>query len=78
VTGHTDADGTPDRNLTLSRERAEAIVREVPRASFTALEFDARGLGSTQPLTTGTTEADKQRNRRVAVRLEPLVSGHQP
>ena len=32
VTGHTDADGAFDRNLTLSRERAAAVVAALPRA----------------------------------------------
>jgi outer membrane protein OmpA-like peptidoglycan-associated protein len=77
ITGHTDADGAADRNLALSQERAQAVVAAVPRAEFAALEFAAEGMGSSQPLTTGTTEADKQRNRRVAVRVEP-VAGQRP
>jgi outer membrane protein OmpA-like peptidoglycan-associated protein len=77
ITGHTDADGLADRNLTLSRERAEAVVAAVPRVEFGALEFTAEGMGSSQPLNAGTTEADKQRNRRVAVRVEP-VAGQRP
>ena len=37
-----------------------------------ALEFESRGVGSAEPMAEGTTEADKQRNRRVAVRIHPL------
>ena len=44
----------------------------MPRGQFDALEFEARGVGSAEPLASGDTEADKQRNRRVAVRIEPL------
>ena len=78
VTGHTDADGPPDRNLALSRERAEAVIASLPRGSLAALVFEARGAGSTEPLSTGTSDDDKQRNRRVAVRIEPLAAAVQP
>ena len=76
--GHTDADGPADRNLTLSRERAAAVVAAMPRAELTALEFESRGVGSAEPLSAGHTEADKQRNRRVAVRIHPLGASSQP
>jgi OOP family OmpA-OmpF porin len=75
MTGHTDADGPPERNLVLSRERAAAIVAAVPRDQLPALEFTSHGAGSAEPIASGTTEADKQRNRRVAVRVEPLAGG---
>jgi OOP family OmpA-OmpF porin len=72
VTGHTDADGTPEGNLALSRARAAAVVAALPRAEWPSLEFESDGVGSAEPISTGTTEADKQRNRRVAVRIHPL------
>ena len=72
VTGHTDADGAEPRNLQLSRERAAAVVAALPGDAWTSIEFEARGVGSAEPIATGTTEADKQRNRRVAVRIQPL------
>jgi OOP family OmpA-OmpF porin len=72
VTGHTDSDGTPEGNLTLSQERAAAVVAALPRDRWESLEFESRGVGSAEPISTGTTEADKQRNRRVAVRIHPL------
>ena len=72
VTGHTDADGAFDRNLTLSAERAAAVVAALPRQEWPSLDFESRGVGSSEPIAIGTTEADKQRNRRVAVRIHPL------
>jgi len=78
ITGHTDADGDDARNLALSRERSAAVVNALPRNELAALVFDARGVGSAEPLTSGTSEQDKQRNRRVAVRIEPLAEGPQP
>jgi OOP family OmpA-OmpF porin len=72
VTGHTDADGPEERNLQLSRERAAAVVAALPKDAWTSIEFASRGVGSAEPIATGTTEADKQRNRRVAVGIQPL------
>jgi OOP family OmpA-OmpF porin len=72
LTGHTDADGSAEANLALSLARAEAVLAALPRAELTTLDFEARGVGSGELLTMGTTDADKQRNRRVAVRIEPL------
>ena len=72
LTGHTDADGTVEGNLALSLARAKAVLAALPREQLTTLVFEARGAGSGEPLSTGTTDADKQRNRRVAVRIEPL------
>lgn len=78
LTGHTDADGSAEGNLALSRARAESVLAALPRAELTTLSFEARGVGSGQPLATGTTDADKQRNRRVAVRIEPLGAAPPP
>jgi OOP family OmpA-OmpF porin len=78
ITGHTDADGTEERNLALSRERSAAVVAALPREDLAALAFDARGVGSAEPLAAGASEADKQRNRRVAVRIEPLGERARP
>jgi OOP family OmpA-OmpF porin len=75
VTGHTDADGPAERNLALSRERAAAVVAAMPRDGFPALEFVSRGVGAAEPIAAGDSEEDKQRNRRVAVRIEPLATG---
>jgi outer membrane protein OmpA-like peptidoglycan-associated protein len=78
ITGHTDADGDEARNLALSRERSTAVVNALPRNELQALVFDAQGVGSADPLTPGTSEQDKQRNRRVAVRIEPVAERAQP
>lgn len=72
VTGHTDADGSAEGNLQLSRARAAAVVAALPTDGWSSIEFDSRGVGSAEPIATGATELDKQRNRRVAVSIQPL------
>jgi outer membrane protein OmpA-like peptidoglycan-associated protein len=69
VTGHTDADGSAEGNLQLSRARAAAVVTALPSEGWSSIEFDSRGVGSAEPIATGTTELD---NRRVAVSIQPL------
>jgi outer membrane protein OmpA-like peptidoglycan-associated protein len=65
VTGHTDADGSDEYNLDLSKRRAEAII-----AFFTShglskdrLEIDFKG--ESLPVDNNSTPEGKQNNRRV-------------
>ena len=54
---------------------ASKTVAAMPRDGFPALEFVSRGVGAAEPIAAGDSEEDKQRNRRVAVRIEPLATG---
>ena len=71
VLGQTDTDGTDLENAPLSQRRAEAVVGMLQTASLDALDFAARGLGSVVVPggAAGTTEAEKERNRRVSFRV---------
>jgi outer membrane protein OmpA-like peptidoglycan-associated protein len=71
VLGHTDSDGTDLENAPLSQRRAEAVVGTLQTASLDALDIVARGLGSVMVPggAAGTTEAEKERNRRVSFRV---------
>jgi OOP family OmpA-OmpF porin len=71
VLGQTDTDGTDLENAPLSQRRAEAVVGILQTASLEALDFAARGLGSVvvPGSAAGTTEAEKERNRRVSFRV---------
>ncbi len=66
VVGHTDARGALQRNLTLSRQRAEATVQAlialVPDA---ASRLDAHGVGPLSPVASNAHPEGRQRNRRV-------------
>lgn len=65
VIGHTDADGTDQYNVELSRRRAESIIRffVAHGLSEDRLEFDFKG--EKQPADTNATPEGRQRNRRV-------------
>lgn len=75
VTGHTDAAGDEDGNLSLSQQRAEAVVAALITRGIPAAGLRARGWGSGRPLE-GLEPADPA-NRRIEFqvvtiqRLEP-------
>lgn len=65
VTGNTDAEGTEDYNVGLSKERAEAIVRYFVKQGLNADRLDFDFKGETNPAATNETSEGRQRNRRV-------------
>jgi outer membrane protein OmpA-like peptidoglycan-associated protein len=69
IIGHTDTDGTIAENGPLSEARAKAVHALLPLAALDAIDFVTSGVGSDAPLTQGTTEADKGRNRRASFRV---------
>ncbi len=70
VGGHTDAAGSVQYNLTLSRKRAEAVKAYlVNKWHVDPNRIEAVGFGKSRPLTSGATPEDQQRNRRVEIRL---------
>jgi outer membrane protein OmpA-like peptidoglycan-associated protein len=66
VVGHTDNVGTLPLNMTLSKQRADAVVAAlVGRWHVAAARLDAAGVGSLAPVTTNRTEEGRAKNRRV-------------
>ena len=68
VEGHTDSDGDPDENLTLSRLRALSVERALIERGIAddAIEFE--GFGAEQPILVDGVE-DKAASRRVEFRV---------
>jgi OOP family OmpA-OmpF porin len=69
VVGHTDEVGTDLANATLSDARAQHVLRLLEPSSFPALDFSTEGVGSREQSVSGRTEAEKQQNRRVSLRV---------
>lgn len=65
IQGHTDNTGTPDRNKTLSEQRAEAVRGWLVDHGVGPDRIAAKGYGQTKPLVPNVTAANKARNRRV-------------
>jgi len=67
IEGHTDGTGSDSYNLNLSQRRAEAVRGFLASNGISADRIVARGYGESYPVTTNTTEAGRQQNRRVEV-----------
>jgi len=67
IEGHTDSTGSDSYNLDLSQQRAEAVRGFLASNGINADRVSARGYGESYPVTTNTTEAGRQQNRRVEV-----------
>jgi OmpA-OmpF porin, OOP family len=70
VAGHTDGTGSPRRNLALSQQRAESVRDYLIAHGAHPEQLSARGYGDSQLLVNPElSEADRQRNRRVELRI---------
>ena len=76
VEGHTDdipVSGVYADNWDLSTERALSVVRFMVRKGVSSERLAATGYGEFQPLATGNTDADRQKNRRIELKLTQIV-----
>jgi outer membrane protein OmpA-like peptidoglycan-associated protein len=65
IEGHTDAEGTPERNARLSKRRAEAVAQYLAEAGVDAERLSAIGYGETRPVAPNDTAGNRARNRRI-------------
>lgn len=71
VEGHTDSVGTHEYNMDLSIRRANAVRALLVQRGVAESRIDAVGYGETMPVATNDTEAGRQRNRRVEIKIAP-------
>jgi OmpA-OmpF porin, OOP family len=69
IDGHTDNVGTPESNLKLSLDRANAVRNYLIQHGIAATRITAKGFGDTQPAATNDTEEGRQKNRRTEVTI---------
>lgn len=65
IEGHTDNSGDDRHNLTLSRQRADAVVQALAGSGIDSKRLHAAGRGATTPLADNMDEAGRAKNRRV-------------
>jgi flagellar motor protein MotB len=66
VVGHTDNEGSVEGNITLSQNRAEAVLKAlVSEHGITAARLRSHGCGQFSPLASNDGEAGRAKNRRV-------------
>lgn len=69
IGGHTDSQGSEEFNAQLSQKRAEAVLAAMAEAGIPTANLTAHGYGESQPITGNETEAGRERNRRIEMRL---------
>jgi OOP family OmpA-OmpF porin len=65
IEGHASAEGDAKRNLTLSDERAKAVMKYCVDHGVDAKRLTAKGFGITKPIADNATEEGREKNRRV-------------
>jgi outer membrane protein OmpA-like peptidoglycan-associated protein len=69
VEGHTDATGSDELNLSLSRQRAQSVSNYLANLGVDATRFTEMGYGESQPLAANDTDYGRQQNRRVELAI---------
>jgi outer membrane protein OmpA-like peptidoglycan-associated protein len=67
--GHTDATGTEEHNLELSRSRAQSVANYLEEREVRPTRFTIMGYGESQPVASNDTPDGRAQNRRVEVAI---------
>jgi outer membrane protein OmpA-like peptidoglycan-associated protein len=74
IYGHTDSTGSDSYNQTLSQNRAQSVASYLASQRVQSVRMATRGSGETQlSHNPERTEADRQANRRVEIRIVPAT-----
>ncbi len=69
VAGHTDSQGTERNNLTLSEDRAKAVLVALAERGVDVATLKAVGYGETRPIADNGTDDGREANRRIEFTL---------
>jgi outer membrane protein OmpA-like peptidoglycan-associated protein len=71
VEGHTDSKGSDEFNMNLSKRRADTVKTLLVQRGVADSRIEVVGFGETMPVATNDTEAGRQKNRRVEIKIAP-------
>ncbi|MFZ5774980.1 MAG: OmpA family protein [Thermodesulfobacteriota bacterium] len=71
IDGHTDNRGSEASNMDLSRRRAEAVRNLLSQRGVAASRMEVFAFGESSPVASNDTEAGRQMNRRVEIKVAP-------
>lgn len=74
VIGHADSTGADAYNLQLSQRRAGAVSQFLAGQGVQSERLISQGRGEAEPVADNATEAGRQRNRRVEVKLRAVTA----
>jgi outer membrane protein OmpA-like peptidoglycan-associated protein len=69
IGGYTDTTGDPNANQVLSQQRAETVQQLLVGMGVSAERLESQGYGDQHPVADNATEAGRQLNRRIALRV---------
>ena len=69
VEGHADASGPADHNLTLSKQRADAVANFLEAQGVKTSRVSEKGYGENQPVADNGTVEGRRKNRRVDIAM---------
>lgn len=70
LNGHSSAEGTPEHNMSLSVDRANAVKSYFVNAGINAANFTIVGHGEKEPITSNDTEEGRIMNRRTEIKVQ--------
>jgi len=73
VEGHTDSDGTPEKNWDLSVTRATSVVKQLTASGLDPSQVTASGRAFYAPIVANDIEENKSLNRRTEIILAPRL-----
>lgn len=68
--GYASIEGTPQHNMELSEDRANAVKTYLVNSGVTTMDVLAKGFGTSDPIGNNNTESGKELNRRVEIQLQ--------
>ena len=71
IGGHTDAEGVPERNQSLSERRAQSVRAFLVSAGVPEARLAAIGYGETRPIASNDTAETRAINRRIEFTVKP-------
>lgn len=72
IVGHTDNVGTPEDNLTLSRNRAQSVKNGLVNDGVAPKDVSTVGKGETEPLVPNDSDGNRATNRRAELRIRTV------
>jgi outer membrane protein OmpA-like peptidoglycan-associated protein len=70
ISGHTDDAGDKDKNVELSKARADSVKEYLVGKGVAAERIQTRGAGPNEPIADNNTPAGRQKNRRIEFALK--------
>lgn len=74
VSGHTDSTGSESYNMSLAEKRANTVARYVANRGVNQDRVVTLAFGEAKPVASNDSPAGRKQNRRVELRLVPLVA----